>query len=194
LLVCPKVSSRPAFAFISRLFVPNDTMKLFAFEDDYSFGVMQSRVHWQWARARGSRVTERIQYTSAVWQTFPWPQDPTDQQVLAVAETGRALRRMRDILMADNGWSLRQLYQAADVEGPHPLKDAQLTLDSAVVDAYGIPPDQAPITFILELNQLVAEDENSGRKVRGPGLPEHLDPQDPRWMSADCIKPPSVAA
>lgn len=58
--------------------------------------------------------------------------------------------------------------------------------------AYGIPSDQDPISFLLELNQLVAEDEEQGRKVRGPGLPDHLDPKDPRWFSTDCIEPPPV--
>jgi hypothetical protein len=46
--------------------------------------------------------------------------------------------------------------------------------------------------FLLELNQLVAEDEQHGRKVRGPGLPDHLDPKDSRWFSTDCIDPPPV--
>ncbi len=190
MLVCPKVCSRPAFAFIAMQFVPNDTLKLFAFDDDYCFGMVQSRLHWEWTKAKGSRVRADIQYTTTVWETFPWPQDPTDEQVAAVAEAGRALRRTRNTLMVENGWSLRQLYQAAEVDGPHPLKDAQAALDAAVADAFGIPPDQALIAFLLELNQLVAEDEKQGRKVRGPGLPDHLDPKDPRWMSTDCIEPP----
>jgi hypothetical protein len=190
MLVCPKVSSRPAFAFLAMHFVPNDTLKLFAFDDDYSFGVMQSRFHWEWTKVKGSRVRADIQYTSSVWQTFPWPQDPTDGQVVAVSNAGRVLRRTRDTLMAENGWSLRQLHQAAEVEGPHPLKDAQAALDAAVADAYGIPPDQAPIAFLFELNQLVAEDEEKCRKIRGPGVPAQLDPKDPRWTSTDCIEPP----
>ena len=94
--------------------------------------------------------------------------------------------------MEDNAWSLRLLLQAAEVEGPHPLKDVQAALDAAVADAYGMPPDQSPTEFLLELNQLVAEDEEQGRKVRGPGLPDHLDPKDPRWFSPDCIEPPPV--
>jgi hypothetical protein len=96
--------------------------------------------------------------------------------------------------MTENGWSLRQLHQAADVEGPHPLKDAQAAIDAAVADAYGMPPDQGPTEFLLELNQLVAEDEQQGRKVRGPGLPDRLDPKDPRWFSTDCIEPPPVGS
>nr|MBA3404984.1 class I SAM-dependent DNA methyltransferase [Gemmatimonadaceae bacterium] len=192
LLVCPKVSSRSAFAFVSKLFVPTDTMKVFAFDDDYSFGVMQSRLHWEWTKAKGSRVRADIQYTVAVWRTLPWPQDPTDEQVGAVGGASQKLRQVRADLMEQNGWSLRALYQAAEVEGPHPLKDAQTELDEAVTAAYGMPPNQSPTTFLLELNQLVAEDEEQARKVRGPGLPEHLDPNDPRWTSADCIEPPKV--
>jgi hypothetical protein len=79
---------------------------------------------------------------------------------------------------------------SADVA--HPLKDAQAALDAAVADAYGMPPDQGPTEFLLELNQLVAEDEEQGRKVCGPGLPDHRDPKDPRWFSIDCIEPPPV--
>lgn len=192
LLVCPKVSSRPSFAFISKQFVPNDTMKLFAFDDDYTFGVMQSRLHWEWTKAKGSKVRTDIQYTTAVWRTFPWPQEPMEDQVAGVAEAARTLQRTRATLMAENGWTLRQLHQAAEVDGPHPLKDAQAALDAAVAGAYGVPPDQSPTVFLLELNKLLAEDEENGRKIRGPGLPEDLDPKDPRWFSIDCIEPPTV--
>lgn len=194
ILVCPKVSARPCFAFISMQFVPTDTMYVFAFDDDYTFAVVQSDFHWSWTKAKGSRVRQDFQYTTDVWRSFPWPQEPTEEQVAVVAESGRALRRTRETLMEDNAWSLRQLLQAAEVDGPHPLKDAQAALDAAVADAYGMPPDQSPTEFLLELNQLVAEDEQQGRKVRGPGLPDHLDPKDPRWFSTDCIEPPPVSS
>jgi len=71
-------------------------------------------------------------------------------------------------------------------------KDAQAALDAAVADAYGMPPDQDPTEFLLELNHLVAEDEQQGRKLRGPGLPDHVDPKAPHWLSTDCIEPPKV--
>lgn len=109
-----------------------------------------------------------------------------------VASTARELRRLRASLMEQNGWSLRTLHQAADVEGSHKLKDAQALLDVAVADAFGVPPDQGSNEFLLDLNRLVAEDEESGRTVRGPGLPKHLDPKDARWFSSDCIEPPPV--
>ena len=94
--------------------------------------------------------------------------------------------------MAQNGWSLRALYQAAEIEGQHPLRDAQAALDASVSDAFGVPDDQGLVEFLLELNRLVGEDEGQGRKIFGPGLPEHLDPKDPRWYSTDCIEPPPV--
>lgn len=190
LLVCPRVMARPVFAFLSTRFVPDNTLILFSLEDDYSFGLMQSRFHWEWARAKGSRVTERIQYTTGVWAAFPWPQEPSESEVAAVALTARTLRETRDVLMSDNGWSLRTVYQAAEVPGPHPLKDAQDALDDAVRAAYGMPADQEATEFLLELNKLVAEDEAAGHPVQGPGVPRGLDPRDPRWMSDDCIQPP----
>ncbi len=193
LIVCPRNAGRSTFLFLSSKFIPTDTLYVFAYDDDYSFGVVQSSSHWHWAVGKGARVREDITYTGDVWRTFPWPQAPTDVQVAAVADAGRALRKVRTELMTQNGWSLRTLHQAAAVEGPHPLKDAQARLDEAVDNAHGVPHGQDRVTFLLELNQLVAEDEAAGRKVRGPGLPDHLDPKDPRWFSTDCIEPPPLA-
>lgn len=189
-VVCSSPQARPIFAFISTKFVPTNTLQVFAFDDDYSFGIIQSGLHWAWTKAKGGKVTERIRYTNDVWTSFPWPQEPSEAEVVAVAEAARNLRRVRDAIMKENGWSLRALYQAAEVPGPHPLKDAQAALDDAVRAAYGMPPDQEATEFLLELNKLVAEDEVAGHQIQGPGLPRDLDPKDPRWTSDDCIEPP----
>lgn len=182
--------SRPIYVFLSTVFVPNNTMQVFAFDDDYTFGIIQSGPHWEWTKAKGGKVRADIRYTNDVWTTFPWPQEPSEREVAAVAAAGRELRRVRRSLMNDNGWSLRALHQAAEVSGPHPLKDAQAALDDAVRAAYAVPADLEAIEFLLELNKLVAEDEVDGRKVQGPGVPAGLDPRDPRWTSGDCIEPP----
>ncbi len=192
MLVCPNVVSRPVFAFISTAFVPNPSLYVFAFDDDYTFGIVQSGLHWAWTKAKGGRVRADIKYTTPVWTTFPWPQEPSGREVVAVAEAARNLRRVRETLMTDNGWSLRALHQAAQVAGPHPLKDAQAALDEAVRTAYGMPFDQEAAEFLLELNKLVTEDEVAGHKVQGPGLPDGTDPKDPRITSDDCIKPPGL--
>ncbi len=191
-IACSQVAARPIFTLLSSAFIPSDTLQVFVFDDDYSFGVIQSSAHWAWTKVKGGKVTERIRYTSEVWRTFPWPQGPTEAQVVAVADAARALRTVRAELMEQNGWTLRALHQAAEVDGPHPLKDAQAALDAVVADAYGMPPGQGPIEFLVELNQLTVEDEEQGRKVQGPGLPDNFDPTDARWTSTDCIEPPSV--
>ncbi len=50
-------------------------MTVFAFADDYSFGILQSGIHWAWFTAKCSTLTERFRYTSdTVFDTFPWPQ------------------------------------------------------------------------------------------------------------------------
>jgi SAM-dependent methyltransferase len=189
-IVCSNPQARPIFEFVSVRFVPTNTMEMFAFDDDYSFGVIQSTLHWEWTKAKGGKVRADIRYTAKVWTTFPWPQEPSECEVVAVAEAARALRRVRDLLMKENGWSLRALHQAAEIAGPHPLKDAQSALDSAVRAAYGMPEGHEVTEFLLELNKLVAEDEAEGRKVQGPGLPSGFAPRDPRWTSDDCIEPP----
>ncbi len=191
MIVCASPQARPIFAFLSTRFVATNTMQVFAFDDDYSFGIIQSGLHWAWTKAKGGKVRADIRYTSAVWTTYPWPQEPSEGEAAAVAEAARNLRRVRDTLMRENGWSLRALYQAAEVPGPHPLKDAQAGLDEAVRAAYGMPPDQEATEFLLELNRLVVEDEAAGHQVQGPGLPRDFDPEDSRWISDDCIEPPS---
>jgi SAM-dependent methyltransferase len=192
-VACSRLSSRAIFFFLStRGVVPLERLQLFSFADDYSFGILQSSLHWDWTRAKGGRLKEDIVYAAEVWRTFPWPQEPKEEEVAAVAQAARELRRVRQELMKQNRWSLRALYQAAEVPGFHPIKDAQATLDRAVRSAYGAPPHQESNEFLLELNKLVAEDEADGRRVQGPGLPRGLDARDPRWMSDDCIAPPNL--
>ncbi|MBZ0119590.1 MAG: hypothetical protein K8H88_21545, partial [Sandaracinaceae bacterium] len=193
---CVRVQTRPIFFLLSTHFVPSDSLQLFAYDDDYSFGVIQSSLHWEWTKAKGGRLKSDIRYTSNVWKTFPWPQEPTLDDVVAVAQAAQQLRATRQRLMDDNGWSLRDLYRSAEVEGPHPLKDAQAALDAAVEAAYGKPADQEATEFLLEMNLALAEDEANGIAIQGPGLPKvngkDLDPKDPRWFSTDCIEPPPL--
>lgn len=192
IIACSSPQARPVFEFISTRFVPTNTLQLFVFEDDYTFGVIQSLLHWRWTCVKGGRVRQDIRYTSAVWKTFPWPQAPTLEEVAAVASAARELRATRRRLMEENGWSLRDLYQAAEVAGPHPLKDAQAALDAAVEAAYGKPADQEATEFLLEMNLALAEDEAAGETIQGSGLPAGYDPKDPRWFSTDCIEPPPL--
>ena len=190
LIACSRHASRSVFVFLSRQFLPTESLQVFAFDDDYTFGILQSGAHWRWAVRRGTKIKDDTRYTVNVWATFPWPQEVSGTAVASVAAAARELRATRDRLTQANGWSLRALHQAAEVDGPNALKEAQAALDETVADAYGMPSDQEVTEFLLDLNRCLVEDEEQGRTVSGPGLPPGLDPKDPRWHSDDCIEPP----
>ena len=63
-IACSRVTKRPIFDFISSEIHPNDALQVFPLEDDYSFGILSSTVHWEWFNARCSTLEERPRYTS----------------------------------------------------------------------------------------------------------------------------------
>ena len=62
------------FTFISTSILPGDKLQLFAFDDDYSFGVIQSSPHCFWYERRASRLKNEADYnysSDSVFDTFP---------------------------------------------------------------------------------------------------------------------------
>ena len=186
-IVSSRVTKRPVFTFISSAIRPSDALQVFALDDDYSFGILQSSLHWQWFTRQCSTLKGDFRYTSnTVFDTFPWPQTVTIAQITAVAEAARALRQLRETLMAEAQWSLRDLYKTLDQPGDTPLHRAHAALDRAVAAAYGWDDRTDPLAFLFELNQIVAAAERSGEPVLGPGLPPWVGDRQP-LISADCI-------
>ncbi|MBK9149236.1 MAG: class I SAM-dependent DNA methyltransferase [Flavobacteriales bacterium] len=171
-ITCSRVASRSIFEFVQSTVHPSDALMVFAFEDDYSFGIIQSDVHWQWWKAKCSTLEARLRYTTnSVWDTFPWPQKPTKKQVEAVAQAAKTLREARTKAMKDHGMSLRDLYRLLEKPGKNPIKDLHAALDKAVLAAYGFDAKKDLLAQLLELNLAVAEHEANGEKVTAPGLP-----------------------
>ena len=160
---------------------------VFPFADDYSFGILQSRIHWAWFTAKCSTLTERFRYTSdTVFDTFPWPQSPTLKNAHGVADGGLALRTLRHEIMQDNGWSLRELYKSLETPGENRLRDAHTELDAAVRAAYGMRADEDILAFLLKLNLGLAENESAGKPIAPPGLPASVtNPEE--FISDDCV-------
>ena len=95
-IVCSRVTKRPIFVFVSTAIRPGDALSCFSLNDDYSFGVLQSSIHWLWFTTKCSKLTERFRYTpESVFDTFPWPQEPEIAQIAAVATASRAVREIR---------------------------------------------------------------------------------------------------
>jgi len=41
-----QLTKRPVFAFVHSSIRPGDALQVFIFQDDYSFGILQSHAHW----------------------------------------------------------------------------------------------------------------------------------------------------
>lgn len=191
-IACGQVTKRPIFEFVSSAIRPNAALMVFPLCDDYSFGVLQSAVHWEWFTGNCSTLTRRFRYTSdTVFDTFPWPQSPTQVQAKNVAKAAVQLRTERAKVMTKYGLSRRELYRQLEEPGRSPIKDAQAALDQSVRDAYGMKAKDQILAFLLDLNRVLAKAEERGEPVQGPGLPSCVSDQALFW-SSDAIQAPSL--
>lgn len=213
-VACSRVTKRPVFVFISTKLRPGDRLQVFALEDDYSFGVLQSETHWQWFLVKCSKLTERLIYTpESVFDTFPWPQFevgsdrradrsgnsapggralPTAAiaKIAAVAAAGREVRRVRAEALTKIKGGLRAVYRTLELPGANPLKDAHAALDAAVLAAYGFAAKQDLLAQLLALNLAVAAKIEAHQPVTAPGIPSGY-PDATKLVTADCIRPTS---
>lgn len=172
-LACSRVTKRPIFAFVDVSVVPDTALQVFALEDDYSFGILQSTLHWQWFVAKCSKLKADYRYTAeSVFLTFPWPQQPSAGVVEDVAQAARDVRAARDAAMAKGGLSLRDLYRTLELPGKSKLRTAQERLDQSVRHAYAFDRAEDPLQGLLGVNRLIHENELSGHEVDGPGIPK----------------------
>ena len=129
-----------------------------------------------------------MRYTSdSVWDTFPWPQNPTEKQVESIAKASKGLRDERNRVMNENKQSLRDIYRLLEKPGKNSIRDLQQTLDKAVLEAYGFDASLDLLAQLLELNVQVAEKEANGEQVQSPGLPVWFKDKE-RVVSEDCVK------
>jgi len=186
-IACSRITRRQIFEFVSSDIRPNDKLQVFALSDDYSFGIISSEMHWAWFVEKCTTLKRDFNYNSeSIWDTFPWPQEPTLPQVKKVAEAAVALRELRRKVMDENGWSLRELYRTLDTPGKNPLRDAQDVLDAAVRAAYGMKAKDDPLAFLLALNGTLADSEASMKPIVGPGLPPFVKDA-ATFVTTDCV-------
>ncbi|MFB2982205.1 class I SAM-dependent DNA methyltransferase [Microseira sp. BLCC-F43] len=189
-IACSRVTKRPVFEFIDPKIRPSDALQVFPLSDDYSFGILQSGIHWEWFNQRCSTLKRDFRYTSdTVFDSFPFPQSPTLPQAKKVATAAVKLRQLRCQVMKENQWSLRELYRTLELPGDNPLRKAHAELDAAVREAYGIKAKEDPLKFLLELNFEVAAREAKGLPVVAPGLPPVVKNAS-EFITEDCVKMP----
>jgi alpha-L-fucosidase len=136
------------FSWLPADVLPSVALIAVARDDDFTFGVLQSRAHEAWAVSTGSQLREAEsgrRYTpNPAFETFPFPH-PTDAQRDTIADAARDLDRLRTGWLNPPGLSgadlfkrtLTNLYNAR----PTWLAQAHERLDAAVLAAYGWPED-----------------------------------------------------
>ncbi len=143
----------------------SDATNVFAFEDDFSMGVLQSRAHVAWAWARSSTLETRLRYTpTSVFETFAWPDRASGVQREAVAEACRRLLARRSVLCLEHNVGLTKLYNAMDEGAYADLLALHRELDEAVADCYGWPKsvaqsDKELVARLTDLNRQIVEGE-----------------------------------
>ncbi|MGQ0824685.1 MAG: type IIL restriction-modification enzyme MmeI [Actinomycetota bacterium] len=127
---------QPAFVPTHQVF--SSMVVVFAFDDDFHFGLLSSAFHRWWAVTRASTMRTDLRYTPTdCFETFPQPSYSE-----SVEHAGRALDEHRRELMnaADEGLTktYNRVHRAADTfAGIVQLRELHVDLDHAVRDAYG---------------------------------------------------------
>lgn len=157
-------STHRTFSWLTPEVLPDSALIAIAADDDFTFGVLHSRLHEVWSLAMGSSlgVGNDPRYTpSTCFETFPFPEPSraTEDAIGAAAAHLDAVRR--HLLDHDARLTVTKLYN--DLAGlrehrdatarAFPLLLAHEALDAAVADAYGW---EWPMTDNKILEQLLA--------------------------------------
>jgi SAM-dependent methyltransferase len=154
------------FSYVDSSVRPGDSLSVFTLDDDYSFGILSSSIHRTWFEARCSTLKSDLRYTSTtVWDSFPWPQTPSDRNVRDIVKIVCEILDERQRYL-DEGLSLKSQYDTLRQPGRSRLRDLHSELDTAVMMTYGFSSSEDLLTQLLALNQDIDADPSG---ARGPG-------------------------
>jgi type II restriction/modification system DNA methylase subunit YeeA len=153
-IVTPRVAKHRLFTWVAAGVIPDGRLNVFAYSDDYIFGVLHSQIHETWALANATIHGDgsdggRPTYNNRVcFETFPFPwppgQEPTaDPRVQAIAQAAKELVEKRDNWLNPPGATAADLKKRTLTnlynQRPTWLDLAHQKLDQAVLAAYGWP-------------------------------------------------------
>jgi len=167
-IACPATSRRLFMVWCAPAWCPSNLTSVFAFDDDYSHGVLQSRVHTTWAVHRSTKLKSDARYTVRSFGSFPWPdQNMADQETISTLAA--AIEERRRELCRKRGVGLNKLYNAL-ADGVHvDLTRLHDELDRHVAAAYGWPAgvendDEKILIRLSKLNRAIS----SGKRPYAP--------------------------
>lgn len=121
-IALPRVAKHRVCVWFRWPVVTDDQTVVFARDDDFFFGVVQSRTHQVWAYAQGTQVREResgFRYRPTVcFETLPLPRG-TPAQEAAIAAAAKELNELRERWLNPPEWTeTRTLEFPGSVSGP----------------------------------------------------------------------------
>jgi hypothetical protein len=134
----PRVSKTLAPAFLPLGLVYSEALVVFAYDDDFHFGLLTSSFHYWWAITWASTMRTDLRYTPTdCFETFSQPDHDNSVRV-----AGGALDEFRAPLMVRNNEGLTKTYNRVhdpkdDDSEIGKLRELHVALDLAVRDAYG---------------------------------------------------------
>lgn len=140
ILICPRVAKYLMFEFYEPGWIFSDALKVFDIQEYRLFGVLQSNVHYSWARQFSSSLKTDLRYsTDDALRTFPLPDSKALQ---TVSDSAEAYHRQRLSVMMTKREGLTDTYnrfndpsdQAVEIKE---LRAVSVNLDRSVTDAYG---------------------------------------------------------
>lgn len=110
----------------------------------YHFGILMSSIHMVWVKNMCGRIKSDYRYSNElVYNNYPWPENPTEKQVLSIEEKAQ---QVLDVRLQFPNSSLADLYHPLTM--PPALVKAHNDLDKAVDLAY------RPQAFTSEANRM----------------------------------------
>ena len=155
-IATPEASKYRFFVWLAPDIVPDHTVVAIARDDDYTFGVLHSRVHEVWSNTLGAQLGKRPRYRIGVtFNTFPfpWPLDTAESDLTLgqlahrdrIAAAAKALDDRREHWLNPPGVNPILLQERTITElyndRPRWLEPLHRDLDAAVAEAYGWPAD-----------------------------------------------------
>jgi len=159
-IACPAQSKRIFMIWCEPAWCPSNLTSVFAFDDDFAFGLLSSHIHTRWATDQSTKLETRPRYTTQSFMSFPWPDGKREE----VADLARRFESHRRETCLEQNIGLTTLYNQLDDGAWKDLCDLHRELDEAVAAAYGWPksvahdPDESN-RRLLELNRAIAAGE-----------------------------------
>ena len=167
-IVTPRVAKHRIFAWVVPETSPDNAVVAIARDDEYTFGILHSKIHEVWALGTGTQLREKesgFRYSHTdTFETFPFP-EPTGEQRAAIVDAAARLNELREGWLNPVDANGRPALNAKDLrkrtltnlynQRPTWLTNAHDTLDAAVAAAYGWPDnldDAAILERLLALN------------------------------------------